>query len=41
MYASEAKLRRELELVNSKLGRLPSAAHLNLHALKTVFGTPR
>ena len=36
---SEAKRLRELELENGKLKRLLAEAHLNIHALKSVFGT--
>jgi putative transposase len=41
MDASEAKRLRELELENGKLKRLPAEAHLDIHALKSVFGTRR
>ena len=41
MNATEAKRLRELELENSKLKRLLAEAHLNIHALKGVFGTKR
>ena len=41
MDASEAKRLRELELENGKLKRLPAEAHLDIHALKSVFGTKR
>ena len=37
--ASEAKRLRELELENGKLKRLLAEAHLDIHALKSVFGT--
>jgi putative transposase len=32
---------RELELENGKLKRLLAEAHLDIHALKSVFGTKR
>ena len=38
MDASEAKRLRELELENGKLKRLLAEAHLDIHALKSVFG---
>ena len=38
MDATEAKWLRELELQNGKLKRLLAEAHLDLHALKSVFG---
>ena len=41
MDATEAKLLRELELENGKLKRLLAEAHLDIHALKSVFGTKR
>lgn len=41
MDASEAKRLRELELENGKLKRLLAQAHLDIHALKSVFGTKR
>ena len=41
MDASEAKRLRELELENDKLKRLLAEAHLDIHALKSVFGTKR
>ena len=41
MDASEAKRLRELELENGKLKRLLAEAHLNIHALKSVFCTKR
>ena len=41
MDASEAKRLRELELENNKLKRLLAEAHLDIHALKSVFGTKR
>ena len=39
MDASEAKRLRELELENGKLKRLIAEAYLDIHALKSVFGT--
>ncbi len=41
MEASEARRLRELELENGKLKRLLAEAHLDTHALKSVFGTKR
>ena len=41
MDASEAKRLRELELENSKLKRLLVEAHLDIHVLKSVFGSKR
>ena len=41
MNASEAKRLRELELENGKLKRLLAEAHLDIDALKSVFGTKR
>jgi putative transposase len=41
MEASEAKRLKELELENGKLKRLLADAHLDIHALKSVFGTKR
>ena len=38
MDATEAKWLRELELQNGKLKRLLAEAHLDIHALKSVFG---
>ena len=38
MDASETKRLRELELQNGKLKRLLAEAHLDIHALKSVFG---
>ena len=38
MDASEAKRLRELELQNGKLKRLLAEAHLDIHALTSVFG---
>jgi putative transposase len=39
MNASEARRLRELESENGKLKRLLAEAHLDIHALKSVFGT--
>ena len=39
MSATEAKRLRELELENGNLKRLLAEAHLDIHALKSVFGT--
>ena len=41
MDAIEAKRLRELELENGKLKRLLAEAHLDIHALNSVFGTKR
>ena len=41
MDATEAKRLRELELENGKLKRLLAEAHLDIHALKSVFGIKR
>lgn len=41
MDVNEAKRLRELELENGKLKRLLAEAHLDIHALKSVFGTKR
>ena len=38
MNATEAKRLRELELESDKLKRLLAEAHLDIHALKSVFG---
>lgn len=38
MQATEAKRLRELEAENAKLKRLLAEAHLDIHALKDVFG---
>ena len=38
MDATEAERLRELELKNGKLKRLLAEAHLDIHALKSVFG---
>ena len=41
MDVSDAKRLKELEGENSKLKRLLAEAHLDIHALKSVFGTKR
>lgn len=41
MQVSEAKRLKELELENGKLKRLLAEAHLDIHALQSVFGTKR
>ena len=41
MDASKVKRLCELELENGKLKRLLAEAHLDIHALKSVFGTKR
>jgi putative transposase len=38
MQGTEAKRLRELESENAKLKRLLAEAHLDIHALKDVFG---
>jgi len=38
MQATDAKRLRELESENSKLKRLLAEAHLDIHALKDLFG---
>ena len=38
IQATDAKRLRELESENSKLKRLLAEAHLDIHALKDVFG---
>ena len=38
MQATDAKRLRELEAENGKLKRLLAEAHLDIHALKDVFG---
>ncbi|MBT9551121.1 MAG: hypothetical protein IV088_09765 [Hydrogenophaga sp.] len=38
MQVSEAQRLRELESENSKLERLLTEAHLDMHALKSVLG---
>jgi putative transposase len=41
MDATDAKRLRELEAENTKLKRLLAEAHLDIHALKGVFGVKR
>lgn len=41
MQVSEAKRLRELESENAKLKKLLAEAHLDIHALKGVFGVKR
>lgn len=41
MQISEAQRLRELESENAKLKRLLAEAHLDIHALKSVFGVKR
>ena len=41
MEASDAKRLRELEGENAKLKKLLAEAHLDIHALKSVFGVKR
>lgn len=41
MNVSEARRLKELESENSKLKKLLAEAHLDIHALKSVFGTKR
>ena len=41
MDVSEARRLKELESENGKLKKLLAAAHLDIHALKSVFGTKR
>ena len=38
MEASDASMLRDLESENAKLKRLLAEAHLDIHALKSVFG---
>lgn len=38
MQATDAKRLRELESENAKLKRLLAESHLDIHALKDVFG---
>ena len=38
MNVSEAKRLKELESENGKLKKLLAEAHLDIHALKSVFG---
>ena len=41
MQVSDAQRLRELESENAKLKRLLAEAHLDIHALKSVFGVKR
>ena len=41
MDVSDAKRLKELEGENAKLKKLLSEAHLDIHALKSVFGSKR
>ena len=41
MDVSEARCLKELESENGKLKKLLAEAHLDIHALKSVFGTKR
>ena len=41
MNVSETKRLKELESENGKLKKLLAEAHLDIHALKSVFGTKR
>ena len=41
MNVPEAKRLKELESENGKLKKLLAEAHLDIHALKSVFGTKR
>ena len=41
MQVSQAQRLRELESENAKLKRLLAAAHLDMHALKSVLGVKR
>lgn len=41
MEAEDAKRLKELETENNRLKRLLAEAHLDIHALKSVFGTKR
>jgi putative transposase len=41
MEVTDAKRLKELEGENAKLKKLLAEAHLDIHALKTVFGTKR
>jgi putative transposase len=41
MDVSDARRLKELEGENTKLKKLLAEAHLDIHALKTVFGTKR
>lgn len=41
MEASDASRLRDLESENTKLKKLLAEAHLDIHALKSVFGVKR
>jgi len=41
MDVSDAKRLKELEGENAKLKKLPAEAHLDIHALKSVFRVKR
>jgi putative transposase len=41
MEASDARRLRELEAENAELKKLLAEAHLDIHALKSVFGVKR
>ena len=41
MEASDAKRLKELESENAKLKKLLAEAHLDIHALKSVFAVKR
>jgi putative transposase len=41
MEASDASMLRDLESENTKLKKLLAEAHLDIHALKSVFGVKR
>jgi putative transposase len=41
MDVSDARRLKDLESENAKLKKLLAEAHLDIHALKTVFGTKR
>jgi putative transposase len=41
MEVTDAKRLKELEGESAKLKKLLAEAHLDIHALKTVFGTKR
>ena len=41
MEATDAKRLKELESENAKLKKLLAEAHLDMHALKSVFGVKR
>jgi putative transposase len=40
-WTSDAKRLKELESENAKLKKLLAEAHLDIHALKSVFGVKR